>query len=283
MKFIHKKAPAKLNLFLRVLRRRPDDYHDIFSLFHKIDLSDDLVFQRIGQESCQILSNDSRMPTGRNNLIAKVFKLLKEEMSFSGGVRVRVKKRIPLAGGLGGGSSNAAQTFLALDRMFQLRLKKDELKSLAMRIGADIPFFLEGSPNALVSGIGEKVRPYSKVGSFHFLLIFFPKGLATGNVYRALALTPHRQGVRIPRFVSSVKSLEQLKRCVNNDLMAASFELYPFLRKVYQFILQQDFLVSQSGSGPTLFVADASRVRLKNLKMNLKKCFGLTAVLTKSY
>jgi len=282
MKPLRLKAYGKLNLFLRVLGRRLDGYHDIFSLFHKVRLHDELEFRRISESKCRILSDTKLLPKDGTNLIARVFMLLKDQLDLSGGLEVRVKKNIPMGGGMGGGSSNAAQTFHAVNRLWDLKLSRKKLQELALPLGADIPFFLSESSSALVSGVGERIRPYGKISPFYFLLIFFPKGISTASVYRALTLTPKNQSVTIPRFSVDLTTLGKLKRYLKNDLMPASFKLYPVAEKVYSHIQSQNYTVSQTGSGSTLFVTEQSRARLASLQTELKEVFNLTTGITQS-
>lgn len=279
---IRSKAHGKLNLFLRVLRKRPDGYHDIFSLFHGVKIHDELQFRRVPGKKCRILSKTRSLPKDGTNLIIRAFHLLKKETGFRGGLEVRVVKGIPLGGGMGGGSSDAACTFRAVNRLYRLGLSTGRLQDLALRLGADIPFFLAPAKSALVSGVGERIKPFRNMGPFYFLLIFFPKGLSTASVYGALALTPKNRSVTIPRFSARLATVEKLKRHFRNDLMPASFKLYPFAEKVYSYIQDRNFAVSQTGSGSTLFVADSSKGRLVPLARELAKVFGLKTVITQS-
>ena len=151
MKTLTIDAPAKLNLFLKVLRKRPDHYHDIFSLFHKIDLSDKLTFRSNNSSECRIISKIPKFPKGSKNLIVKAFRLLKEKTHFEGGISVRITKNIPIAGGLGGGSSDGAATLIAVNQLFKLKLSLKQLQKLSLSLGADLPFFLNPAGSALVS------------------------------------------------------------------------------------------------------------------------------------
>lgn len=277
------KAPAKLNIFLQVLRKRPDKYHDIYSLFHKIKLSDELVFKKTKENKCRIVCASRKFPKGKENLIAKAYHLLKKEAPFEGGVEVRVKKRIPMAGGMGGGSSDAAAALIALNKLFRLQLKPGKMKRLAVSLGADVPFFLEKSQSALVSGIGEKIRPLSYKPKFYFLIIMFPKGLSTPKVYRGLNLTPQRGGVTIfPFAVKDFRLDKQLRNCLRNDLMRVAFKYYPIAEKVYKKILETGFSASQTGSGPTLFVPHSRKKPLSKLGKVLENIFNVKTLVTQS-
>ena len=218
----------------------------------------------------------------------KAFELLREGTHFSGGVEVRVKKRIPLGGGMGGGSSDAAATLKAVNQMFRLKLSPRRLHLFGLRLGADVPFFLAPYKSAVVTGIGEKIRVFSKINSFYFLLIFFPKELSTRLVYETLGydklnkLTLQKTSVRISSAQLNLTTLEKLKQHCRNDLMRASFDLYPLTQKIYQFVSSQGYAVSQTGSGPTLFVAHKTKGPLLTLGRNVKRLFNLKTQITQS-
>jgi 4-diphosphocytidyl-2-C-methyl-D-erythritol kinase len=277
------KAPAKLNLFLHVLRKRPDQYHDIYSLFHKVKLSDELFFKKIHKNACIIKTKLKGFPAGSQNLIVKAYELLQQKTKFQGGVEVRIKKNIPIAGGMGGGSSDAAATLIAINRIFRLGFSLRQLRKLSLSLGADVPFFLKETQSALVSGIGEKIRTIPGRLSLYFLIVTFPKGLSTPAVYRGLNLTPQRAGVTIFRFfVKDLRSEDKLRNCLRNDLMGVVFKYYPLAEKVYGRIRRLGFSASQTGSGPTLFVLHSQKSLLLKLGKVLQKSFKLKTLITQS-
>ena len=146
-------SPAKVNLILKVLRRREDGYHDIASLMQKVSLADEMEFSP-RREGIALACPGSHLPTGEGNLVVRAARALFAEAGFAGGVEITLRKRIPTAAGLGGGSSNAATTLTVLNSLFQFGFDRERLIRIGARLGADVPFFLYGS-TAWAFGIGE--------------------------------------------------------------------------------------------------------------------------------
>lgn len=162
-------APAKINLLLKVLGKRPDGYHEIYSLVQAISLYDTLSLTGI-DSGIEIVSDSPDFPLGSDNLIWKAVALLQQELGFKGGVRVEVTKRIPMGAGLGGGSSDAAATMKGVNRLFDLNLSNREMQTLGGRLGSDIPFFFS-SGSAIITGRGEMVEDVDLDRSYHVLLV----------------------------------------------------------------------------------------------------------------
>ena len=173
-------APAKINLFLHIIGRRSDGYHEIQTLFQLIDLCDELQFEV--QSSRDISRHESAYEVPESDdLTVRAAKLLQAKCGVRRGVRIRVNKRIPLGAGLGGGSSDAATTLVVLNSLWGCGLSLDELAHLARALGADIPLFIKGR-TALAAGIGEILKPV-KLGQRHYLLVFNPYPVSTAEVF----------------------------------------------------------------------------------------------------
>ncbi len=243
-------APAKINLFLRVLRKRADGYHDIVSLMQKITLYDELIFSPRPKEivlSC--LGSD--LPTSEDNLVFRAAQLIFAYANYSSGVEIKLTKKIPLAAGLGGGSSDAATTLIALNKMCSLNLKKNELIKLGAKIGADVPFFIFGN-NALASGTGDKLKALQDLPKINLILIKPRFELSTKMVYENLnlRLTRGKNNYSIPRFLKMGDIIREL----HNDLESVSLEMHPELADLKQMLLRHGALGAlMSGSGPTVF------------------------------
>ncbi|MGD0020900.1 MAG: 4-(cytidine 5'-diphospho)-2-C-methyl-D-erythritol kinase, partial [Smithellaceae bacterium] len=208
------KAPAKINLFLRVLRKRADGYHDISSLLQRITLYDDLIFS--SRPSGIVLDcPGSNLPTSEDNLVFRATQSIFAYTNYPFGVEIKLTKRIPLAAGLGGGSSDAAITLTALNEIFSFGLKKRELMMLGAKLGADVPFFIFGN-TALVSGIGDKLKAVQNIPELNFVLINPQFPLPTKMVYDNLNLRLTREKINysIPRFFA----LGDIIRELHNDL-----------------------------------------------------------------
>ena len=148
-------SPAKVNLFLRVLRKRKDGYHEIETLFERINLCDEIILKPAAKG---IHVHCSSGPQGPANLAYQAAKILQDEFKINQGIEITIRKRIPIAAGLGGGSSNAATVLLGLNRFWKLRCSKKKLMELGARLGSDVPFFILETPFAMGKGRGEKVK-----------------------------------------------------------------------------------------------------------------------------
>ena len=178
-------APAKLNLFLEVLARRPDGYHEIESLMVTVDLHDTLTVTELDRDAIVLECDDPTLPTGSDNLVVKAAERLKAATGCARGARIALKKVIPAQAGLGGGSSDAAATLVALDRIWNLGMSASRLDAVAAEIGSDVPFFLHG-PAAVCRGRGERVQPMTLRQPLHFVLVAPDVGVSTADVYRNL-------------------------------------------------------------------------------------------------
>lgn len=253
-------SPAKLNLVLRVLRKRKDGYHELCTLFHRISLADTLRLEK-RREGMHLLCSHPQVPK-KENLIVRAFRLLKRKHPFSGGVRVRLTKRIPVGGGLGGGSSNAAHFLIGMNRLFRMGLSQKELMKLGAELGADVPFFIAQTRHALGRGRGERIEPLPFPKRLWFLLFPRGKGLSTQRVYRGLRLTGPRVSLtRVTREVKMASSFlaqgvsHRAARFLVNDLAPSAERLDPSLRETQKAL--EDLQLGKgymSGSGPTWFL-----------------------------
>lgn len=247
---LKKFAPAKINLFLRVLRKRSDGYHDIASFMQKITLHDELTFlpRPIG---IILKCPNSDLPESEDNLIFRAAKAIFSYTGCQSGIEIILKKNIPIAAGLGGGSSDAATTLLALNEICRLSLKKVELMKLGAKLGADVPFFIFGN-SAFATGIGDKLKVWKNLPKLHIVLINPCFSLSTKMVYESLnlRLTKKRINYSIPRFFA----VGDIIREMHNDLETASLRMHPELADIKQLLLRNGALgAMMSGSGPTVF------------------------------
>jgi 4-diphosphocytidyl-2-C-methyl-D-erythritol kinase len=224
-------APAKLNLFLEVLGRRPDGYHEIESLMVAVDLYDTLTFADDPSGAITLRCDDPTLSTGPENLVVKAARSLKAASGSPRGATIGLRKAIPAQAGLAGGSSDAAATLTALDRLWDLRTPPDRLDALAGEIGSDVAFFRH-APAAICRGRGERVDGVPLRTTLHFVLICPPVGLSTADVYRNL--TPPER----PRPIGPVGDAlvaggpAALGRSLFNRLQATAEALEPALGRV---------------------------------------------------
>jgi 4-diphosphocytidyl-2-C-methyl-D-erythritol kinase len=261
-------APAKINLFLRVLRKRADGYHDIVSLMQKITLYDELIFSP-RPKGIVLNCPGSDLPTSEDNLVFRAAQSIFAYANYPSGVEIKLTKKIPLAAGLGGGSSDAATTLIALNKMCSLKLKKNELMKLGAKIGADVPFFVFGN-NALASGIGDKLKALQDLPKINLILIKPRFELSTKMVYENLnlRLTRGKNNYSIPRFLK----MSDIIRELHNDLESVSLEMHPELADLKKMLLRHGALGAlMSGSGPTVFGIFRDGKEAKNILEVIKK------------
>jgi 4-diphosphocytidyl-2-C-methyl-D-erythritol kinase len=188
-------APAKINLFLEVLGKRPDGYHELETLMVAVDWHDRLHCEDDPSGRLAFRCSDPTLPTGRDNLVVRAAEALRAESGTTRGATITLEKALPAQAGLGGGSSDAAATLLALDRLWNLQTPPGRLDALAAAIGSDVAFFLH-PPAALCRGRGERVEPLVLPRAFWAVLVCPPVGVRTADVYRMLTPPdrprPHR-------------------------------------------------------------------------------------------
>ena len=235
-------APGKLNLFLHVLNRRADGYHELQTVFRLIDRADRI---RIAARADGELRFSG--PFGEGNLCLRAARLLKQQTSVRAGADIALEKVLPVGGGLGGGSSDAATVLLALNRLWKLRLGRDELQDLGARLGADVPFFIYGR-NALGEGIGERLTPL-RLPSAWYLVITPQVAVSTKEIY-SFALTGQSKRLTIPPFFAGQGT---------NDLEAVVVGRYPAVAAQLAWLKQRCPQARMTGSGACLFAEFATQ------------------------
>jgi 4-diphosphocytidyl-2-C-methyl-D-erythritol kinase len=279
------RAPAKINLFLRVLGRRRDGYHLLDTLMVPVSLYDDIEIRRLpakSQESANsritIACDDPAVPPGEENLAYRAAQLLLERVDRRTSVHINIRKRIPLGAGLGGGSTDAAATLLALNRLFKLNLSAARLESLALRLGADVPFFIRARP-ARAYGIGERLRPVRGLEHFWLVILYPGFPVATGSVYKKLSkkLTKPTPGNSIPTFL---KRFDRLGDLLVNDLESVTLESYPKIRTLKEKLLREGAAGGlMSGSGSSVFGVFGSKGLAQRAFDHLRNEEGVQAYL----
>ncbi len=264
-------APAKLNLFLRVVARRPDGFHDIESVMASIDIYDTLTLEAtvsgeieltVMDSSARTLSGSMRLeaPVGPENLVIRAADLLRQQAGCGLGARITLIKRIPSSAGLGGGSSDCAAALWGLNRLWNLRLPRSELGALAGRLGSDVAFFFSESPVALCVGRGEQIEPLRIPTDLHVVVAKPVSGLSTPAVYRQCR--PDASGLQVARFVESLAAgaIGETARRLHNGLQLPAESLSSDVRKLRQLFEQLPVAGHQmSGSGSSYFGICASR------------------------
>lgn len=221
---------AKINWTLRVLGRRPQDgYHEIRTLLQTVTLHDLLTFELVEGSEITVTANRADVPDGAENLAYKAAHFLRDKYAVDYGARISIDKRIPAGGGLGGGSSNAAVTLLALSRLWNLHATFDDLSEIGARLGADVPFFLIGG-TAFGEGTGTILRQVKDVVAEHLLIVTPPVHVSTARAYKSLnarVLTNENAEVILPVCDKTVEFSPFSSNALVNDFERAVFQLYP--------------------------------------------------------
>ncbi|MFC1835844.1 4-(cytidine 5'-diphospho)-2-C-methyl-D-erythritol kinase [Thermodesulfobacteriota bacterium] len=256
MDSIRIRTPAKINLFLRVLGKRPDGYHDLETLFQAIDLTDELVISKTRGELSLEVPGHPDLET-EDNLVLRAVRWIEGETGERIWARIRLSKHIPTAGGLGGGSSDAAAVLIGIRELFGLRLDDQSLERGALSLGADVPFFLMGG-TAVGEGVGEKLTPVNTEHDYGLVLVNPGFSVSTASVFRELdrSLTAETRQSKLWGLLSAGVGPERL---LENDLQPVTESLYPRVRQARELLSEAGFSQTlMSGSGPTVFaIADA--------------------------
>ena len=264
-------APAKINLGLDVLRRRPDGYHDLRMVMQTISLKDELVLTQTEEPGIFLTVESERegeLPADNKNLAYRAAALLLREFPQPGGVRIQLKKRIPIAAGLAGGSTDAAATLLGMNRLFDLGLSLPELQKRGVTLGADIPYCLMKG-TALAEGIGERLTRLPKAPACHVLLAKPDVSVSTAWVYQNLHLTEDTVHPDIDEMTRCLAegNLTKLCACLGNVLETVTIPAYPVIARIKAQMKEEGALGAlMSGSGPTVFGLFDSREKAEDCR-----------------
>ena len=249
------KALAKINLGLDVVRRREDGYHEVRMIMQTIQLYDRLDIKRTQEPGIQIQTYLSFLPVNENNLIYKAAKLLMDEFSITDGVSVKLDKRIPVAAGMAGGSTDAAAMLIGVNRLFSLGLTKRQLMERGVQIGADVPYcIMRGT--ALAEGIGEALSPLPPMVKCPVLIAKPSISVSTKFVYQNLKLDDTTIHPDIDRLIDDIKAknLHDIAAHMGNVLETVTIPNYPVIDEIKKHMLSNGALgAMMSGSGPTVF------------------------------
>lgn len=266
------RAPAKINLTLEITGKRPDGYHDIKSVMQAVDLYDELEFRSSARTllycNCAVLASPQ-------NLVYRAIKLLRQYSGSRMGVSIKLKKNIPMAGGLGGGSSDAAATLRALNDIWSLQLSREELVMLGSRLGSDVPFFVSGAGTALVEGRGERIKGLAGLPGQYLVLLRPRLDMAgkTGQMYARVAPADFTNGEHTGSLVKKISRGSELSPAdLYNGFEHIAFSAFPGLS-----IYRQRFLdcgagaVHLAGSGPSLFTLVDNRAEGEEILRQLRE------------
>jgi 4-diphosphocytidyl-2-C-methyl-D-erythritol kinase len=247
------RTPAKVNLFLEVLARRDDGYHELATLMVAVNLYDTLEFTEEPTGAVRLLCDHDNLTTGPDNLICRAAELVRRRAGHAGGVTVRLRKRIPLAAGLAGGSSDAAATLAGLNRWWNLGWDRAVLAELGAELGSDVPFFL-ATPAAWCTGRGELVEPLRLGRPLDLVLICPHVGLSTAEVFRNLTVPADPLSGMEVREAAQAGDVEELGRRLYNRLQPVAQRLCPAVASASERLARLGPAGQvMSGSGSTVF------------------------------
>jgi len=262
---------AKLNIGLMLLRKREDGYHDIATVFQQIGLYDEITYEKTAS-GLHITSTDPRVPLDQQNLAYQSFDLFRKQHGLQGGLKIHIQKNIPMGGGLGGGSSNAAATLVAIDRLWGTNFPDSELHGMAAQIGSDVPFFLVGG-TALGEGRGEILTPLVWLDDWWVVLVCPGFQVSTSWAYgqARIALTKEEKFTKFKSIFNRHLPHALLPE-LRNELEGVVFQRHPVLRELKERFYERDaFYASMSGSGATVYGLFKSRQPAEEAKAYFSK------------
>lgn len=244
------KAPAKVNYLLDVIRRRPDGYHDLRMVMQRINLCDDITISLTDTAEIHVTCGKNGVPDGPGNIAWKAARVMLDLSGTGAGAEILITKNIPVAAGLGGGSSDAATVLMGMNQLLGLNLSDRRLMEIGVKLGADVPFFIF-KETALAEGIGEQLKVMPTMPKAWVLLINPGVHVSTAWVYKNLKLTNDKELAKLPEFFSSI---EEVCSIFSNDLEAVTIPSFPVIAEIKGSMLRSGACAAMmSGSGPTIF------------------------------
>lgn len=255
MRQIILKAYAKINLGLDVLRRREDGYHDVRMIMQSVSLYDKLTLKKLSRDEISMSSNVAALPNNEKNLVYRAIHLIKTKYGISGGVRAELEKKIPMAAGMAGGSTDAAAALIGMNKLFDLRLSTEQLMELGVKIGADVPYCIL-SGTALSEGIGERLTPLRPMPHCYILIAKPRISVSTRFVYENLEADKLAYHPDIDGMTEAIGrgDLRGITDRLSNVLETVTERKYPIIHQIKDVMVANGAMNAlMSGSGPTVF------------------------------
>lgn len=249
------KAYGKINLGLDVIRKRSDGYHDLDMVMQMVDVYDDVILTRIEGAEIVVRTDTAVLSNGKDNLAYMAAKMLMDEFGIDQGLEITIRKRIPIAGGMAGGSSDCAATLTGVNQMFDLGLSTEELMERGVRLGADVPYCILGG-TAIARGIGDILTPLPTPPKCHVIIAKPPVSVSTAFVYGNIKPDKIKKRPDIDEMVSAIRTqdLYKLAKSLYNVMEGITVPQYPIIQEIKMVMLNNGALNSiMSGSGPTVF------------------------------
>jgi 4-diphosphocytidyl-2-C-methyl-D-erythritol kinase len=264
-------APAKINLFLEILGKRPDGYHELETVMQTVSLFD-YVYIENGDKDIAFTCSNPKLTTGEDNLVLKAIRLFQRESGIFRGLKVHLEKKIPVGAGLGGGSSDAVAALIGLNQLWETGYDPKQLMAMAEKLGSDTPFFVVGN-TALCKGRGEVIVPYFLDVKYQYIIIYPKFEISTATVYKnfKIDLTKNLKDVSFFLQVLASGNPEKTGVLLHNRLEDVVFRLYPDIEKIKNTLRKLDFCgVLLSGSGSALYCLCKEGENIKEIEQKVK-------------
>jgi 4-diphosphocytidyl-2-C-methyl-D-erythritol kinase len=266
------KAPAKINLFLEIKNKREDGYHKLETIMQTVSLYDELSFE-FTDKNIFLECDNKILPEDSTNIVYKAAMAFHDYFKINKGVKIYLKKIIPMGAGLGGGSSDAAATLAALAKLYNVKANKKELEQIAHKLGADVPFFLTGG-TALCEGIGDIITPLKTIKNLNVILVNPGFGTTTAGIYKKVKfpLTKRAEITKIKTQIGNGSfNTNEAFSCCFNRLEDFVLTDYPEITKIKDVLRTTGCVSLMSGSGSTVFGLFDSNVNLESIRTTLNK------------
>lgn len=268
---IIEKAPAKINLGLDVLHKREDGYHELEMVMSSVDLADRLTFEKLPEDQIIIETNKAFLPVDKRNNVYQAAAILKERYSISEGIKITIEKQIPVAAGLGGGSSDCAAALRGMNRLWNLDLSFAELVEMGLEVGTDVPYCLYGT-TSFIQGKGEIVRPLIPMPQCWVILVKPRVSVSTRKIFQQVELKdlPHPDMRALSQAILS-EDYDEMIRQMGNSLEATTIPKYPVVQQIKDRMMQYGADIAlMTGSGPTVFALCRQHSRAQRIYNALK-------------
>jgi 4-diphosphocytidyl-2-C-methyl-D-erythritol kinase len=269
---IYEKAPAKINLLLDVLRKRDDGYHEVEMIMTMVDLADRLEMEELPRDTIIISSQVGYIPLDEKNLAFQAARLIKDRYDVRQGVYIHLDKKIPVAAGLAGGSSDAAAALRGLNRLWKLQIPEDELCSLGAELGSDVPFCVTGG-TAIARGRGEKLEHIANPPQCWVVLAKPPINVSTADVYGRFRANELKEHPSISNMVGALErgSFADICEGLGNVLEKVTLDVHPEVMQLKESMIRLGADgVLMSGSGPTVFGLVSKEAKLPRIYNGLR-------------
>ncbi len=277
MKEISLKAPAKINLGLSILKRLSPGYHEVKFIFQQVSLFDRIHLKEIKKDEIKIICNDKSIPLNKINTVYQAALLIKRKMKIKKGIQIKIDKQIPTSAGLGGGSSNAAQTLIGLNRIWNLGLNTNDLLKLGVKIGMDVCYQLVGGTK-MATHFGEKLKSLPELPKTYLVLSNPNQEVSTKWAYQNIDYSQIGKE-QLKELIKGIqeKDIKKIAQELHNDFEFWIPNFYPAVLKIKEKLMENGALgAMMSGSGPTVFGIFETKFRAKKAYQTLKKDFPKT-------